>query len=105
MATLYNYGTLDPIPFKVTKNGVGVTLETFSTGDIQASVAGAAFANIDTEITEIGLGWYLWTPTVATQTQGEFVIINIKEASGTTFDENGIVLYTGGNANARFDGA
>ena len=104
MATLYNYGTLDPIPFKVTKNGAGVTGLTFSTGDIQASVDGAAFANIDTEITETGLGWYLWTPTIATQTQGEFVIINVKEVLGTNFDENGIVLYTGGNASARYSG-
>ena len=105
MGDLYNYGSTDTIPFKVTKNSVAVTgLAPFSTGDIQASVAGAAFANIDSEVTEIGLGWYLWTPTVATQTQGEFVIINVKEVLGTNFDENGIVLYTGGNASARYSG-
>jgi hypothetical protein len=101
---LHVYGSLDPIYFKVTKNGVGVTGQApFSTGDIQLSIDGGTFSNIDTEVTEVGLGWYKWTPT-GTETQGQVLIINVKEVVGTNFDENGLVIATGGNASARFSG-
>lgn len=104
MATLVRYGALDPIPFKVTLSAVAVTGLTFSAADIQLSKDGAAFANIGSEISEIDLGWYIWTPTAATQTQCAFGIINVKDDVGSAFDENGIVFLTGGNASARYNG-
>ena len=84
------YGNLDPIPFKLTKSNAGVTgLAPFSANDIQLSVDGAAFSDISSEVTEKGLGWYEWQPTAASQTQAQYyLIVNIKEVSGTNFDEN-----------------
>ena len=104
MATLFNYGTLDPVPFKVTKDAVAVTGITFSTNDVQVSLAGATFVDVSTAITEIGKGWYLYTPPNATYTEVEWFILNVDEVAGTNFDENGIICYTGGNASARFSG-
>lgn len=100
------YANLDPIPFKITKNGVAIAGLTFSTGDIQAKILNGTtlgWSDIDTEVTDEGLGWYSWTPT-GTATTGKVVIINVKEVSGTNFDENGLTLETGGHANARHSG-
>ena len=103
------YGNLDPIYFKITKSAVAVASLTFSTGDIALSIDGGAWANIDTEVTEmigagLGKGWYVWQPTLAAQTQGKVFIINVKEITGTNFDENGLAISTGGDASARFSG-
>lgn len=109
MATLYNYGTTDKVPFKITKNGVAVAGLTFSAGDITRSVNGGLFTDITAQIAEVGVGtgngkgWYEWTPA-AGGSSFEYIIINIKEVAGTNFDENGFVLYTGGNVSARFSG-
>ena len=104
MVDLVRYGSQDPIPFKVTLSGAGVTSLTFDAADIQLSKDGAAFANIGTACTEVGLGWYIWTPALVADTQCGYGVINIKDNVGSAFDENGIVFYTGGNAAARFDG-
>ena len=107
---LYNYATTDAVYFKVTKDGVGLTGQApFSTGDIKLSIDGTAFTDIPVgEITEVdsasGLGIYKWQPASGTQTTGEVLIINIKEVVGTNFDENCIIMSTGGNASARFSG-
>ena len=102
------YGNLDPIPFKLTKNGVAVTgMAPFSANDIQLSVDGAVGIDISGECSEtaFGNGWYEWQPTSAAQTQAQYyIIINIKEVLGTNFDENGLSLATGGDANARHSG-
>ena len=101
------YGNLDPIPFKITKNGAAVPGLTFSANDIQLSVDGAAGTDISSECTEttLGLGWYQWQPTSAAQTQANYyIIINVKEVVGTNFDENGISLATGGHGSARHSG-
>jgi len=98
------YGVLDPIYFKVTKNGVGLVAAPFSTGDIQLSIDGAAFTDVPLiEIAEVGLGVYEWTPT-GTATTGKVLILNIKELTGTNFDENCLIIATGGNALARHSG-
>jgi hypothetical protein len=102
------YANLDPIYFKVTKNGLGVAGLTFSTGDISISIDGAAWVDIDTEVAEMvgassGRGWYVWTPT-GTETTGKVIIVNVAEVSGTNFDENGLAIATGGNASARHSG-
>ena len=104
MVDLVRYGSQDPIPFKVTLSGLAVTGLTFDAADIQLSKDAGAFANIGTACTEIGLGWYAWTATLAADTQCNYGVINIKDAVGTAFDENGVVFYTGGNVAARFDG-
>lgn len=98
------YANLEPIYFKITKNGDGVTGQTFTLGDIQLSKDGGTFANIPVdEFAEVGLGWYKWTPT-GTETTAKVVVVNISELSGTNFDENGFSFSTGGNASARFAG-
>ena len=110
MAYQYEYGVIDKsIPFKLTKNGVAVTGITFSTsgvGDVTLSIDGGATTNIASECLETtgGLGWYEWTPTSATQTQGSYAIINIAEVSGTNFDENSVTLQFGGHASAWLNG-
>lgn len=109
MADLYNYGTTEPIPFKVTKNGAGVDSITFSSWDVQLSLQGSAFLDISGQCDEMigtgqGEGWYVWTPSIAAYTSVPYFIIHIKEQAGTNFDENGLVFYTGGNASARFSG-
>ena len=104
MSELVRYGSLDPIPFKITLSGVAVAGLTLQAADLQLSKDGAAFANIGTEVTEIGLGWYYWTPSAAAQTQCEYGVLNLSDDVGSVFDENGIVFYTGGNSSARFDG-
>ena len=95
---LVKYGSTEPIPFKATLSGVGQTGLTFSSNDVRLSKDGGTFSNIGSEVSEVGLGWYIWTPSVASQTQCKFGIINIKDALGSQFDENGITFYTGGDA-------
>ena len=107
MADLYEYGTVKSVPFKVTLSGAGVTGLTFDAADIQISIDSAAFVNASTlgAIAEIGLGWYKWTPSGGASTQAsDHIVINVKDNVGTAFDENGVVLYTGGHPSARFAG-
>ena len=104
MPDFVRYGSQDPIPFKISLSGVAVTGVTFDAADVKLSKDGAAFANIGSACTEVGLGWYIWTPASAADTQCEYGIINIKDNVGSAFDENGVIFYTGGNASARYDG-
>jgi len=114
---LYTYGSVDPIYFKITLNGDGVPNLTLQDADVSMSLTnsgtpeGAAWSNIGDEVDELvgsdsGRGWYYWTPAAGPDyTQGEVIIINIKDDSeGGAFDENGLVIVTGGHASARFDG-
>ena len=108
MAVLYLYGSTEPIYFKVTLAGVGVPSLTFQANDVKVSKDGAAFANASTigtvAETTAGLGWYKWTPSAASATQAKVLIINVKDDVGTEFDENGIIIHTGGNASAYHSG-
>ena len=107
----HEWGKTQKMPFKVTLNGVGVSL-TFATGDVKLSVDGAAAANVDVaSITAVPstandvAGNYYWTPTAAQTQAAEFFSLYIKDLSTTiAFDENVITHYTGGNASARFSG-
>lgn len=101
---LYTYGTTDPIYFKLTLSGVAVTGVNFDAADVKLSKDGGAFANIGADCAETtgGLGWYSWTPASVSDTQCNVIIINVKDNVGSAFDENGIVMATGGNASARF---
>lgn len=109
---LYLYGAVAPIYFKATKNGVGVSGLTFQDADIELSKDGGNWASInaDTSVEEIevgaGYGVYKWTPEASAETQAEVLILNIKDASGapTLFDENCLVISTGGDPSARFSG-
>ena len=107
---LYLYGSTDPIYFKVTLAGVGVSGLTFQDADIELSKDGGNWASInaDTTVVEVesaaGYGVYKWTPQAASETQAGVLILNIKDASGSAFDENCLIIATGGNASARFSG-
>lgn len=107
---LYTYGSTDPIYFKVTLAGVGVTGLTFQDADIELSKDGGNWASInaDTTVVEVeaaaGYGVYKWTPQAASETQCEVMVLNIKDAVGSAFDENCLIISTGGNASARFSG-
>lgn len=102
----YRYGTTKPVYFKIILSNAGVAGLTFQAADIQLSIDDATPINIGGECTEaaLGLGVYKWTPSIASRTQGEQLVINIKDNSGSAFDENMIILQTGGHASAYFDG-
>lgn len=106
MAQLHRYGSVDPIYFKLTLNGVAVTGITFDAADVKLGLDGGTAANIGTACTEttFGLGWYKWTPASTANTQCKTGIINVKDNVGSAFDENGIIFITGGNAAAQYDG-
>lgn len=102
---LYTYGEQKAIYFKTTLSGDAVPGLTFEAADVQLSIDGAAFVNIGLACAEIALGIYKWTPASTLDTQGEVLIINIKDsAGGPLFDENCLILTTGGNVSARFNG-
>jgi hypothetical protein len=106
---LYKYGTQKPIYFKLTLNGVGVE-PVLAAEDIKVFKDGVFLKNIGSIVTLVTgggvTGIYKWTPEFATDTQCEVLIINIKDASGgaVAFNENTLIIATGGNASARFSG-
>jgi len=103
---LYTYAQTDKVFFKLTLLGVAVTGVVLQDADVKLLKDGAAAADIGLECTECvgGLGWYEWQPSLAAQTSSEVLIINIKDAIGSAFDENAVLLTTGGNIAARFNG-
>ena len=107
MINQYRYANTDPIYFKLTKNGAAVVAYTFSALDVQTKIGDGTTTNwvdISTEITDEGLGWYQWTPTSAARTTGKVILINVKDAVGTDFDENGLSIITGGDPAAMLNG-
>ncbi len=102
------YGTEKPIYFKFTKAGEGVN-PTLELGDVKLSKDGATPVAIPlVEIAAVDAinmtGVFKWTPAAGgAQTTCEQLVINIKELNGTVFDENCIILQTGGNALAYWD--
>ena len=108
---LYTYGSTDPIYFKITLAGVGVNV-TLATNDVRLSQDGASGGSIIDITSECAAvdgtnlpGLYKWTPNPASRTQCGVMAIYIKDASaGGAFDENCLVISTGGNASARFSG-
>lgn len=101
------YGTTDTIYFKLTLAGVGVNV-TLAADDVKLSKDGGTPANVITTPTAVDgtsmPGLYVYTPSAAESTC-EVMIINIKDASaGGAFDENCLIIPTGGNASARYGG-
>lgn len=107
---IHRYGSDKPIPFKITLNGKGVN-PTLVTGDIRYSYDNSGIIT-DVDLTTITAvspslmpGVYTWTPTNA-QASCEVMILNIKDqtVSSPTFDENMLVIVTGGDDLARLNG-
>lgn len=99
------YGTQDKLYFKVTKNGVGVNV-TLATADVKITKDGGAVSNVVVTPTAVDgtnmPGVYTWTPEAAEATC-EVMIVNIKDSTATgLFDENCLIIPTGGNSSARF---
>jgi len=103
MAQLYRYGQQKPVYFKITLTGVGVTGLTLDNADMELSKDGGAFANMGTEVSEVGRGVYMWTPTSAAQTQAQSLVLDLKDNIGSAFDENCVILITGGDPSAFLD--
>ena len=103
---LYEYAATDTIYFKLTLNGVGVN-PTLAAADFYLSQDGAAGVQLDTLPTAVDStnmpGVFEWTP-ITTETDCEVMILNIKDAAGSAFDENCLIIATGGHASARFSG-
>jgi len=104
---LHTYGEYDVdgrIFFKLTLNGVGVT-PTLASNDIMLTLDGNTPLDITGEVSPVSgmTGVFYWTPDNPARTQCEIMIINIKDFSGHgDFDENCLIISTGGHANARF---
>jgi len=107
---LYTYGEQNPIAFVLTLNGVGVTGHSLVAADVKLSSIDDGTptynttANIGTECSEGDNGFYYWTPSAASQTQHDIILIYINDSVASDFDENRLVICTGGNASARFSG-
>lgn len=105
---LHHYGTLDPVQFKITLAGANVTGLTLADADLLLYIDGVLYSvdagEIGTEVTEIGRGWYKWTPILPAQTSGQQLILDLYDTTGvgTLFDNNGIQIYTGGHSAAFF---
>ena len=108
---LYRYGSTAPICFKVTLNGVGVDV-TLAAADVRLKtydgVAWSTVANVGTACTAVDStqcpGLQQWIPAAGSNTQAELIILNIKDNDGGgAFDENCLIIATGGDASARFD--
>lgn len=105
----HEYGTQKLIPFKLTLNGVGVSV-TLVSGDVYLSKDGAAGGAVDVAtISEVDstnmIGLYEWTPTVAQAQATDYFALTIKDQDTTVaFDENCVIHYTGGHGSARFSG-
>ena len=46
----------------------------------------------------------MWTPSAASKTQYELVLLDIEDSTGATFIDNAIIVQIGGNAAAYQDG-
>jgi len=107
MPRLTRYGVIKPYRFKITLNAAGVSGIVLLSADLQLSLDSAVFAEVGTEVTEIGLGWYQWTPSSVSQMQIENGILNLKATGGNLglFDENGGQYDTGGHSDAFLNGS
>ena len=104
---LYVYGTVEPIYFKLSLNGVGQSGIALADDDVHLYINGIIYG---VDLGEIGTecayvtgtnGIYRWQPILPAQTQGKILILDIKDAdAGGLFDENMIQIMTGGNINA-----
>lgn len=100
------YGQTDPIPFcLVDSNGDGVTGHSLIAADVKLSSWDDSTstynttANIGLECSEGDNGFYYWTPSSAAQTQHSLLFLYINDsASSSTFVENRVICYTGGDA-------
>jgi len=104
---LHVYASTDPIYFKFTLAGVGVD-PTLVLGDVTLSKDGGTVTDIPlVELTPVDalnmVGAYLWTPT-AVEASCKVMVVNIKDQAGSAFDENMLIISTGGHASARFSG-
>ena len=108
---LYTYSSQDPIYFKLTLNGVGVS-PTLGSWDVMLSQdANPTTLDITAEVLPVSgtnvTGVHKWTPGSETRTQCQVMVINIKDYDGGAspdFDENCLIISTGGHASARFSG-
>lgn len=115
MPDLVTYGdTTVSFPFRITLNGapVDLTIDTdIVDGDVKLFKDGAHVRSVDVsaEITKISNGshvYYEWAPPNTSDVQAaDYAVLTIEDISaGGEFDANMIILYTGGNASARFSG-
>jgi len=105
MSDLHLYGSIDPIYFVlVDSNGARVASHTFVATDVYLIVDGGADIDVSTECSHVSKGLYKWTPSIASRTQREVINLLITDSGGSTFIDNAVILYTGGDASARFSG-
>jgi len=100
------YASTDTLYFKITLAGVGVNY-TLVNADVKLSQDGATGGNVSTVPVAIDAtnlpGVYSWSPTVA-ESACEVMILNITDSVGGRFDQNCIIVPTGGHTSARFRG-
>jgi hypothetical protein len=109
MAWLYTYGDVKPVVFRLVDSGGNkVTGHTFLSDDLYWSgwngSVWSTFAADGLNVSEVGRGFYMWTPSAASKTQYEIVVLDILDSAASTFIDNAIIVQTGGNAAAYQDG-
>lgn len=105
-AGLYVYGSTDPTYFALIDNtGASVVGHTFVTTDVYLVVDGGTDIDVSLACAHVSKGVYKWTPSTATHTQRKVITLAITDSGGSSgFIDNKVYLYTGGNANAFFNG-
>jgi len=100
------YAEASPIYFKLTSSGAGVN-PTLEAGDVKISKDGNTAVNVTNLPDPVDAtnmtGVFEWTPT-SLEATCKVMVINFKEVTGTVFDENCLIISTGGHASARFSG-
>ena len=109
MAWVYTYGDVKPVPFRlIDSSGNKVTGRAFVAADLYWSgwngSVWTTFAADGLNVSEVGRGFYVWTPSAASKTQYEIVLLDIEDSTGTTFIDNGITAQVGGDPSAYHDG-
>lgn len=109
MAWLYTYGDVKPVVFRlIDSSGNKLASHTFVLNDLYWSgwngSSWSTFAADGTNVSEIGRGFYMWTPSATSKTQYEIVVLDIEDSTGATYIDNAIIVQTGGDTAAYQDG-
>lgn len=109
MATLYTRGDVKPVCFRlIDSNGNKVTGHTFLSDDMYwkgwDGTTWSAWTADGLNVTNQGRGFYDWTPSQASKSQYEIVLLDIDDSVGTAFIDNGKIVHTGGDSSAFHDG-
>lgn len=109
MSLKYQFGDTKPYLFQLVDSNLDwVTSHSFAAADVKHrawnGTVWTSWADEGGSCTELGNGTYIWTPSSSSKTQYEIIVLAITDSTGATFLDNSQHIYTGGHADAYFDG-